>query len=133
MKLAVESEQATAQTVRELGVNEHTLHTWIGQYHRTVRQEMEVNDAHLYEGWYAMPYYTGMVLAYVFGRRKDDVFLQLQELLVRFGITKFYIDGWGPTSGISMPSNIRWARKTRGRSRATPQTPPTPCLPQCAL
>jgi insertion element IS1 protein InsB len=34
-------------------------------------------------------------LAYVFGRRKDDVFLKLQELLAPFGITRFYTDGWG--------------------------------------
>jgi insertion element IS1 protein InsB len=31
----------------------------------------------------------------VFGRRKDDVFLRLQQLLEPFGITKFYTDGWG--------------------------------------
>jgi IS1 family transposase len=35
------------------------------------------------------------VLAYVFGRRKDMVFLQLQALLKPFGITRFYTDGWG--------------------------------------
>ncbi len=34
-------------------------------------------------------------MAYVFGRRKDDVFLRLQKLLEPFGITKFYTDGWG--------------------------------------
>jgi transposase len=49
VKLAVESDQPMAQTARDLGVNENTLHTWIGQYHRTVRQEQEVNDEHLYE------------------------------------------------------------------------------------
>jgi transposase len=49
VKLAVESEQAIAQTARELGVNENTLHTWIGKYHRTERQEKEVHDEHLYE------------------------------------------------------------------------------------
>jgi transposase len=49
VKLAVESEQPITQTARDLGVNENTLHTWIGQYHRTVRQEQEVNDEHLYE------------------------------------------------------------------------------------
>ena len=49
VKLAVESEQAIAQTARELGVNENTLHTWIGQYHRTERQEKQVNNEHLYE------------------------------------------------------------------------------------
>jgi transposase len=30
-------------------VKENTLPTWIGKYHRTVRQEQEVNDEHLYE------------------------------------------------------------------------------------
>jgi transposase len=49
VKLAVASEQPIAQTARDLGVNENTLHTWSGTYHRTERQEKEVNDAHLYE------------------------------------------------------------------------------------
>lgn len=49
VKLAVESEQSIAQTARELGVNENTLHTWIGKYHRTERQEKEVQNEHLYE------------------------------------------------------------------------------------
>ena len=40
-------------------------------------------------------HHTGKVLAYVFGRRKDAVFLKLQQLLEPFGITKFYTDGWG--------------------------------------
>ena len=49
VKLAVESEQSIAQTARDLSVNENTLHTWIGKYHRVARQEQQVNDAHLYE------------------------------------------------------------------------------------
>jgi transposase len=49
VKLAVETEQPIAQTARDLGVNENTLHTWIGKYHRTERQEKQVNDEHLYE------------------------------------------------------------------------------------
>ena len=49
VKLAVESDQPIAQTARDLGVNENTLHTWIGKYHRTERQEKEVQDEHLYE------------------------------------------------------------------------------------
>jgi transposase len=49
VKLAVESEQSIAQTARELGVNENTLHTWIGKYHRTEHQEKEVQNEHLYE------------------------------------------------------------------------------------
>ena len=35
------------------------------------------------------------MLAYVFGRRQDEVFLELKELLAPFGITRFYTDGWG--------------------------------------
>src|SRR6266568_605262 len=42
-----------------------------------------------------MSFLTIRVLAYVFGRRKDEVFLQLKGLLEPFGITRFYIDGWG--------------------------------------
>ena len=49
VKLAVDSDQPIAQTARDLGVNENTLHTWIGKYHRTERQEKEVHDEHLYE------------------------------------------------------------------------------------
>jgi transposase len=49
VQLAVESDQPIAQTARDLGVNENTLHTWIGKYHRTERQETQVNDEPLYE------------------------------------------------------------------------------------
>ena len=48
VKLAVESEQPIAQTARDLGVNENTLHTWIGKYHRVERQEKQVQDDQLY-------------------------------------------------------------------------------------
>jgi insertion element IS1 protein InsB len=45
--------------------------------------------------WHAIDHHRGTVLAYVFGRRKDEVFLELKELLAPFGITRFYTDGWG--------------------------------------
>jgi insertion element IS1 protein InsB len=45
--------------------------------------------------WHAIDHHSGKVLAYVFGRRKDEVFLRLQALLEPFGITRFYTDGWG--------------------------------------
>ena len=38
---------------------------------------------------------TGQVLAYVFGTRKDKVFLQLKTLLEPFGIKRYCTDGWG--------------------------------------
>jgi insertion element IS1 protein InsB len=45
--------------------------------------------------WHAIDHHTGTVLAYVFGRRKDAVFLKLQQLLEPFGITRFFTDHWG--------------------------------------
>ena len=45
--------------------------------------------------WHAIDPQTGTVLAYVFGRRQDEVFLQLQVLLAPFGIRRFSTDGWG--------------------------------------
>ncbi len=45
--------------------------------------------------WHAIDYASGTVLVYVFGGRKDAVFLQLKELLEAFGITRFCPDGWG--------------------------------------
>jgi insertion element IS1 protein InsB len=45
--------------------------------------------------WHAIDHASGTVLAYVFGRRQDTVFLQLKALLEPFGITRFYTDGWG--------------------------------------
>jgi insertion element IS1 protein InsB len=45
--------------------------------------------------WHAIDHHSGHVLAYVFGRRKDTVFLQLKALLEPFGIMRFYTDDWG--------------------------------------
>ena len=45
--------------------------------------------------WHAIDHHTGTVLAYVFGRRIDEVFQDLQRLLEPFGITRYYTDGWG--------------------------------------
>jgi insertion element IS1 protein InsB len=45
--------------------------------------------------WHAIDHASGIVLAYIFGRRQDTVFLQLKKLLEPFGITRFYTDGWG--------------------------------------
>ena len=45
--------------------------------------------------WHAIDHHSGAILAYVFGRRQDTVFLQLKALLELFGITRFYTDGWG--------------------------------------
>lgn len=45
--------------------------------------------------WHAIDHHTGAVLAYVFGRRRDQVFVALKRLLKPFGITRYYTDYWG--------------------------------------
>ena len=45
--------------------------------------------------WQALDHRTGTVLAYVFGKRQDQAFLDLQALLQPFGIRRYYTDGWG--------------------------------------
>jgi insertion element IS1 protein InsB len=45
--------------------------------------------------WHAIDHRTGEVLAYVFGRRQDAVFLQLKALLEPFRITRLHRDYWG--------------------------------------
>ena len=50
-------------------------------------------------------HHMGKVVAYVVGRRQDDVFLQRQKFPEPFGITRFSTDG-APTSGTSRPSSL---------------------------
>jgi insertion element IS1 protein InsB len=65
--------------------------------------EVEMDEQWSYVGnkanqrwlWYAVDHATNTVLAYVFGKRKDDVFKQLKTLLAPFNITRFYTDDWG--------------------------------------
>jgi insertion element IS1 protein InsB len=45
--------------------------------------------------WHALDHRTGKVLAYVFGRRTDEVFVKLKTWLEPFGITRYYTDHWG--------------------------------------
>jgi len=66
-------------------------------------EEAELDEMWSYVGhkhhprwlWHAIDHTSGEILAYVFGDRKDTVFLELKALLEPFGITRFYTDGWG--------------------------------------
>lgn len=50
VKLAIESDQPIAQTARDLGVNENTLHTWLSKYHeRGNGTPGRLNAEHLYD------------------------------------------------------------------------------------
>ena len=65
--------------------------------------EVELDEQWSYVGskpnqrwlWYAVDHATNTVLAYIFGRRKDEVFQQLKQLLEPFGISRYYTDDWG--------------------------------------
>ena len=48
--------------------------------------------------WLAICHETRVVLAFVFGRRTDKVFLKLKAALSPFGIKTFYTDDWGAYS-----------------------------------
>ena len=50
VKLATESDKPVAQTARDIGVNENTLHTWINKYSRPLERDKTVRtDEHLYD------------------------------------------------------------------------------------
>lgn len=48
--------------------------------------------------WLAIHHETRVVLAFTFGKRTDNVFRKLYDLLSPFGITTFYTDDWGAYS-----------------------------------
>jgi insertion element IS1 protein InsB len=68
-----------------------------------VAEEAEVDEMWSFVGtkreprwlWHAIDHRSGKVLAYVFGRRQDEVFLKLKALLEPFGIKRYYTDSWG--------------------------------------
>jgi insertion element IS1 protein InsB len=45
--------------------------------------------------WHALDHWSGRVLAYVFGRRQDEVFLKVKARLEPFGMTRYQTDSWG--------------------------------------
>jgi len=68
-----------------------------------VAEEVEVDEMWSFVGkkreprwlWHAIDHRSGKVLAYVFGRRQDEVCLKLKGLLEPFGIKRYYTDSWG--------------------------------------
>jgi transposase len=50
VKLTNESAKSIAQTARDMGVNENTLHTWISKYNKTLENAKSGRtDKHLYD------------------------------------------------------------------------------------
>jgi len=63
--------------------------------------------------WHAVGQITGKVLAYVLGRRRDEVFLKLKDLLEPLGVTHFYTDDWGACKRHLDPGPMLLGNKTR--------------------
>lgn len=110
--------------------------------------EAEIDEQWSYVGnkkaqrwlWHALDSRTGATLAYVLGRRKDSIFLELKQLLQPFGITRYYtadlgtyrrhLDDDEPCTGkpqqierkhLTLRTRIkRLARKTICFSKSTP-------------
>jgi len=61
--------------------------------------------------WVAIDHKTHVVLAYTFGRRQDEVFRKLKELLEPFNITMFYTDDWGSYERNLNPDNHTISKK----------------------
>lgn len=53
------------------------------------------NKGHQRWLWHAIDHLTGVVLAYTFGSRADEVFIELHKLLKPFGLEHFYTDAAG--------------------------------------
>ena len=45
--------------------------------------------------WHAIDHATGAVLAYVLAPHQDNALVILMNLLIPFGITRFFTDAWG--------------------------------------
>ena len=66
--------------------------------------------------WLAIDYATGTFPAYVFGKRRDEVFRQFQALLEPFGIGRFYSDDWGAYERNIDPESMKQAREILRKS-----------------
>jgi len=50
VKLAIDSDQPSAHTAKDLGINPNTLHTWINKYSQPKEQNKALRtDEHLYD------------------------------------------------------------------------------------
>src|SRR5262249_46968467 len=70
--------------------------------------------------WHAIDHRSGKVLAYVVGRRPDEVFLKLKVLLEPFGIKRYYTDyGSVPVTGTKIIQHHKCLGGTRKLSNSS--------------
>jgi insertion element IS1 protein InsB len=64
--------------------------------------------------WLAIDHSNGQILAYTFGRRKDEVFRSFKELLAPFCISIYYTDDWGSYQrNLPAPSHVIGKKNTQ--------------------
>ena len=63
--------------------------------------------------WLAINHENGDIIAYTFGKRQDQVFLEFQKLLEPLGISMFYTDNWGSYYYISKEQHPVGKRNTQ--------------------
>jgi IS1 family transposase len=68
--------------------------------------------------WYGVDHATNTVLAYVLGKRKDEVFNALKALLESFGISRYYTEIGALISVTLKSTSMRWVSATPKRLNA---------------
>jgi len=63
--------------------------------------------------WLAVNHENGDIIAYTFGKRQDEVFLEFQNMLEPFGITMYYTDNWGSYYNIPEEQHTIGKRNTQ--------------------
>jgi insertion element IS1 protein InsB len=69
--------------------------------------------------WHAIDHHSGKGLAYVFGRRKDEVLVQLKALREPFGITRSYTEHWGAYPRHRVPEEHHPGKRNTQQSECT--------------
>ena len=68
--------------------------------------------------WYAIDHATNTLLAYVFGKRQDEVFQTLKTQLGPYPIVRYYTDNWGAYNATWSQTNMKSASATPKKSNA---------------
>ncbi len=66
--------------------------------------------------WYAIDHAANTLLAYVLGKRQDEVFQTLKALLEPYPIVRYYTDNWGLINVIWILTSMKSANVTLKKS-----------------
>lgn len=63
--------------------------------------------------WLAVNHDNGDIIAYVFGKRQDEVFLKFQNILTPLGFRMYYTDGWSSYDHIPAEQHVVGKKNTQ--------------------